>query len=184
MSQQSSSSMIQRILAIVHREQSFFFLVLIAAFGAIAPHPANVTPIAALGLFSGTYINRNLFLLVPIAALLVADLTGSGFYDLRVMGFVYLGILASSLTGRFLLANRSKIRWLPISILVMSFAFYLLANFGNWWAFYPLTMQGLVDCMVNGLPYFLRTLLGNTLWSVLFIGSYEWLRSRKILQAV
>ena len=62
MSQQSSSSIIQRMLAIVYREQSFFFLVFIAAFGAIAPHPANVTPIAALGLFSGTYINRKLFL--------------------------------------------------------------------------------------------------------------------------
>ncbi len=183
MSQKKFSSIIQKTLAVVNREQSFFFLVFIAAFGAIAPHPANVTPIAALGLFSGTYINRKLFLLVPIAALLVADLSGSGFYDFRVMGFVYLGMFASSITGRFLLANRSKARWLPVSILVMSFAFYVLANFGNWWAFYPLTLQGLVECMINGLPYFLRTLVGNTLWSVLFIGSYEWLKSRKILQA-
>ena len=183
MSQKNSSSALQKTLAIFNREQSFFFLVFIAAFGAIAPHPANITPIAALGLFAGTYMERKLFLLVPIAALLVADLSGSGFYDFRVMGFVYLGMLASSLTGRLLLAKRPKFRWLPASVILMSFAFYLLANFGNWWAFYPLTLQGLVDCMINGLPYLLRTLIGNALWSVLFIGSYEWLTSHKLLQA-
>lgn len=166
----------------LQREQAFFFLVAIAAFGAIAPHPANVTPIAALGLFAGAYLQRRLFLFVPVAALLIADITGSGFYDLRVLVFVYLGMFASSLTGRYLLAKRSKLLWLPASVLLMSLAFYLLANFGNWWAFYPLTLQGLIDCMINGLPYFLRTLLGNALWSLLFVGAYEWLQSRQQLR--
>lgn len=166
----------------IKREQTFCFLVFIAAIGAITPHPANITPIAALGLFAGAYMRRKLFLLVPIAALLVADLSGSGFYDLKVMSFVYLGMFASSLTGRYLLATRPKLGFLPTGIILSSLAFFLLSNTGNWWAYYPLTAEGLRDCMINGMPYFFRTLLGNTLWSLVFFGSYEWLKSHSLLQ--
>ena len=49
-------------------------LVLLLIVGAAAlrmlPHPENIAPIGALALFSGAYLQRKVFWLVPLGALL------------------------------------------------------------------------------------------------------------------
>jgi len=157
------------------REKEVCFLVLLSAIGTLAPHPANVSPIAALGLFAGTYMTRRVFLLVPVVTVFIVDMSSIGVYHLGIMFFVYVGFLASSLSGRFLVRNKSVVKNAPIAVLVASFAFYLISNFGSWLVHYPLTLNGLVQCYMNGLPYFARTLLGNIFYSTLFLGSYEFI---------
>lgn len=168
---------LHRLLALSAQQQALIFLVLIATLGRLLPHPDNITPLAAIGLFAGAYLNHRAFLLIPLLAALLSDLAGPGFYNLTVMMFVYAGLLLSSVTGRLLLHNKVKLKRVPVAVLLMSLGFYIVSNIGSWWAFYPHSMEGLMNCYVNGLPYFFRTVLGNSMYSFVFIGAFEWMRN-------
>jgi len=162
-----------RVLQILLQEKEFVFLASIAVLGALLPHPANVSPIAALGLFAGIYLRSRIFLLVPLVAVFIADITSTGLYNLLVLVFVYAGFMLSSVIGRYFVRGRSVAVRAPVAVLLMSLGFFLVSNLGNWLAFFPATFAGLIDCYVQGLPYFFRTLAGNTMYSLLFIGGYE-----------
>jgi hypothetical protein len=50
-------------------------IVVLAALTRLAPHPPNVTPIAAMALFGGAYFRgRKIAFLLPLAAMLLSDL--------------------------------------------------------------------------------------------------------------
>src|SRR5260370_11726811 len=50
-------------------------MVVLVALTRLAPHPPNVTPIAAMALFGGAYfLDRELAFLLPLAPMLFADL--------------------------------------------------------------------------------------------------------------
>lgn len=155
---------------IEHKE--VLFLLLIVVISTVLPHPANVTPIGALGLFAGTYMRKQGFLLLPVAAAMFADLATVGVYSVLIMFFVYTGHLVSALCGRYLVRGRALPSHLPVAVVAASVGFYLVSNLGNWWAFQPHTWAGLVECYTLGLPYLGRTLLGNALYSALFFGGF------------
>lgn len=157
-------------------QQALLFLVAVAVLGRLLPHPDNITPLAAIGLFAGAYLDRRLFLLVPVIAAFIGDLTGPGFYGLGIMLFVYAGLLLSSLSGRLVLRNRPKFMNLPVAVLASAIGFYLVSNLGPWWAFYDHSLNGLLTCYVSGLPYLARTIAGDAVYSVIFFGLYEGLR--------
>ncbi len=152
--------------------KEILFLLLLVVISAVLPHPANVTPIGALGLFAGTYIRQRGFLFLPVAAALFADLSTVGVYSILVMFFVYTGHFLSALCGRYLVRHRSLFTRLPVAVIAASLCFYLLSNLGNWWVYQPHSWAGLVECYTLGLPYLLRTLLGNVLYSGLFFGAF------------
>jgi hypothetical protein len=153
-------------------QKEILFLLLIVVISAILPHPANVTPIGALGLFAGTYIRKPSFLLLPVAAAMFADLTTVGVYSVLIMFFVYTGHLVSALCGRYLVRGRGLSTRLPVAVVAASVGFYLVSNLGNWWAYQPHTWAGILECYTLGLPYLARTLLGNALYSILFFGVF------------
>ncbi|MEX2131430.1 MAG: DUF6580 family putative transport protein [Pseudohongiellaceae bacterium] len=161
---------------LAHRE--VLFLLVIVILSTVLPHPDNVTPIGALGLFAGTYMRQRGFLLLPVIAALLADLTTVGVYSLLIMVFVYAGHLLSSLCGRYLVDRHKLPSRLPLGILAASFGFYLVSNIGNWWVYQPHTIAGVIECYVNGLPYLFRTLLGNAMYGLLFFGSWEFMNRR------
>ncbi|MDT8429875.1 MAG: DUF6580 family putative transport protein [Pseudomonadales bacterium] len=149
------------------------FLLAITVLSTVAPHPDNITPIGALGLFAGAYMSQRRYLLLPVVAALLADLASVGVYNLLIMVFVYAGHLAAAWCGRLLVDSHRLLGRLPLGVVAASVSFYLLSNLGNWWVFLPHTAAGLWENYVAGLPYLLRTLLGNTLYSLLFFGCYE-----------
>lgn len=153
-----------------HKE--VLFLLFLVVISAVLPHPANVTPIGALGLFAGTYTRKPAFLLLPVAAAMFADLATVGVYSVLVMFFVYTGHLVSALCGRYLVRDKALTTRLPVAVIGASLGFYLVSNLGNWWAFQPHTWAGLVECYTLGLPYLARTLFGNVLYSALFFGAF------------
>jgi hypothetical protein len=157
-----------------HKE--IFFLLLLVVISTLLPHPANVTPIGALGLFAGTYIRQRGFLLLPVAAALFADLITVGVYSILIMFFVYSGHLLSALCGKFLLRGKPLTRRLPLAVIAASVCFYLVSNLGNWWVFMPHNWSGLVENYTLGLPYLLRTLVANALYATVFFGSFALLQ--------
>ncbi len=148
-------------------------LVLLTALGGLLPHPANITPIGALGLFAGACVTPRYAWFVPVGALLTANLVG-GFYDPVVMLCVYIGMSGGPLFGRLLLSDRRNVARYSGALAGSAMTFYLISNFGVWLAgMYPPTMSGLFECYVNGLPFLARSMLGDALYCVILFGGLE-----------
>lgn len=157
-------------------------IILAAAASRLLPHPVNVTPIAALGLFAGAQFERKwLAFAVPFAALLLSDLV-IGFYP--QMWITYLAFAAIVCIGFTL---HGRVRPLPVigASLAGSVVFFVVTNFSLWLPYdlYPKTWEGVVQGYVAGWPYFSHTLLGDLFYAALLFGSfalaerkYTWLR--------
>ena len=156
-----------------------YILILAAAALRLMPHPDNVTPIMALGLFGGCYLNNKSALLIPLLALFVSDLV-IGLYAFPIMASVYLSFAFGGLIGRWL-RNRKSILNIAGGTLVSSILFFIVTNFAVWafGHYYASTATGLTQCYLNALPFFRNSLLGNLAWVVLLFGSYE-LAGRRI----
>jgi len=157
-----------------------YVLIVIAVLARVLPHPFNVTPVGAVGLFAGANCRLRVAWAVPLIALLAGDLIG-GFYSPVVMVLVYVGMVGAPLVGAGLLrTQRSGSRYLA-AVVGSSTFFFLASNLGVWLAgMYPRTWAGLVECYVMGLPFYGRTLLANGLYALILFGAYE-LFSRRIV---
>ena len=166
-----------------HNTELWFcvFLIVLAVVSRIVPHPANFTPIAALGLFSGACLRMQKFWLLPLAALLLSDML-IGFYHPLVMVFVYVAFFLCACLGRILLREHRSILMLGGTTLSGSIIFFILSNLGDWLAGlnYPLTWQGLLQCYTMAIPFFGNTLVGDLFYVTCLFGTYElccqWLR--------
>ncbi|MDG1732669.1 MAG: hypothetical protein P8M49_06225 [Thalassotalea sp.] len=154
----------------------FAFIVVIALLRMI-PHPWNFTPVGALALFSGAYLSKKGYFILPLGALLIGD-AWYGFYNGIVFTAVYLGFIASTIVGRKLLANNYSHARLGSSIGLGALSFWLISNAGSWLAFYPLTFEGLIQCYVNGIPYLGRSLVADGLYAILIFSVFFALKNK------
>lgn len=151
-----------------------YLLVVLGVLARLVPHPWNITPVGALGLFAGANCPMRTAWAVPLVTLVLADAV-LGFYDWRVMIFVYAGFAAGPFIGRALLgAKRSLVRY-GTAVWSSATVFFVVSNFGVWLAFYPQTAAGLVECYVRALPFYGVTLLGDSVYAAILFGSQEWL---------
>ncbi|MGA9422361.1 MAG: DUF6580 family putative transport protein [Rhodanobacteraceae bacterium] len=139
--------------------------------------PYNFTPVEAIALFGGAcFADRRVAVLVPLAAMLLADIV-IGLHALIpvVYGCIALtAIVAERLRGRV-----TTMRVGRYAIASATF-FFVVTNFAVWATsgMYPLTGAGLVACFVAGIPFYPGTLAGTLLWSALLFGGFEWMRRR------
>ncbi|MGM0632933.1 MAG: DUF6580 family putative transport protein [Pseudomonadota bacterium] len=146
-------------------------LIVIVAAMRLLPHPDNITPVGALGLFAGALLPGRTAWLLPIGALLVSDAIG-GFYALPAMMLVYLGFAGSAVIGRLLLSRQRTPSRLAGSVLCSALFFFLVSNFAAWMLYYPPTWSGLIECYVSAIPYFGRSLFGDALYTALLFSAY------------
>lgn len=164
-----------------------YFLIVLGVIARLVPHAWNFTPIGALGLFAGANCRPRIAWLVPLSALLVADLI-LGFYNPISMVFVYVGFLAGPLIGRWLIAPRRSVLRIGSAVLMSSTVFFVVSNLGVWLGgFYPLTLSGLVECFVLALPFYGAILVGDGFYAAILFGGQEMvsaaLRRRAVLPA-
>lgn len=150
-------------------------LIILVALSRLVPHPWNVTPMGALALFSGAYMSRRIAWFIPVIALLISDLI-IGLYNPITMAFVYCAFAFSAVIGRVMLYQRRSVNRTGITVLIGALSFFLISNLGPWIAFYPLTIDGLMLCYINGLPFFGRTLMGDGVYVILLFGGFETVR--------
>jgi hypothetical protein len=131
----------------------------------------NFTPIAAMALFGGTYLNRKYALLVPIIAMLVSDIF-IGFYSPIVMFSVYSSFVFAGLIGLWL-AKRKSVTNVIFAAAGSSILFFLVTNFAVWFMWYPRNFVGLTTCYTLAIPFFRNTLLGDLFYTGAFFGGYE-----------
>lgn len=144
-------------------------IILAAAASRLLPHPANVTPIAAIALFAGAQFGRRWpAFIVPLAAMLMSDLA-LGFHS--TMLSVYVAFAATVWLG-FGLQNRHKAASIAGRMLTGSILFFVVTNMGVWFSgeLYPMTIDGLSTCFIAAIPYFSNTLLGDAFYATLLFG--------------
>ncbi len=147
-----------------------FVLITFAVLSRLAPHPANVAPMAAVALFAGALLPRRWAMTVPLAAMVVSDM------------FIGMHSLVAFTWGSFaLIALLSSYRFKSITFggvasgsIGASVLFYVVTNFGVWaeGRLYNRTFSGLLQCYYNALPFFRNTLLGDMVYAGLLFGTY------------
>jgi hypothetical protein len=158
------------------------FLIFAAATMRIARHfgiidlPPNFAPVGAVALFSAVYLNKKQVFIIPIFAMLVADIF-IGFYNPAIMLFVYLSFILTSILGLYIKNNKTISNIIGGS-LVASILFFLITNFAVWVfsGLYPQTLTGLYECYIMAIPFFRNTLLGDLFYVTLMFGSYEFVK--------
>ncbi len=147
-------------------------LIAVAAFSRMLPHPSNFTPIAAIALFGGVYLDKRFAFVVPILAMLASDYF-IGFYG--GMYWVYGSFVLIGLIGLWL-RNHKKPLLILGGTLASSILFFVITNFGVWMtpgSIYAHNWSGLVECYVAAIPFFRNTLGGDLLFVGVMFGLYE-----------
>lgn len=144
----------------------------------IIPHIPNFAPIAAIALFGAVYLDKKQALILPLAAMFLADAL-IGFYNPWLMLAVYGSFAVIGLVGLYLRKHKNIPNTIAAS-LIASVLFFLITNFAMWavqphmkQAIYPQTIQGLIDCYTMGLPFFRATLAGDIFYVTLMFGAME-----------
>ena len=145
-------------------------LIFFAILSRFLPHPPNFTPITAIALLSTKgFINRWVAFLIPIVSLFISDL----FLGLHsTIPFVYGSFILIALLGRYV----KKINIL--TVLLSSSIFFLVTNLGVWLLHYPLSIEGLFQCYILALPFFLNTVIGDLVYGALLIYPFYALQKR------
>lgn len=156
---------------------ALFLIVLGAAF-RLLPHPPNAVPMAALALYAGARLPRRWAVVVPLAAMALADLVLDRRYDSwgwdlgRALNYgafaliVALGCLPRRDAGP---ATRLGMGLLGSAL------FFVISNFGVWATGggfgFPRTGAGLVACYTVAWPFFYpNAILADLIGTAAFFG--------------
>ncbi len=135
-----------------------------------APHAPNFTPVAAIALFGGAYLNKRSSLIVPLALMIISDYL-LGLHN--VVFFTWGGFVLVALLGTRLKGNKGVARTITFS-LASAIIFYIVSNFGVWlMGWYPPTLNGLIDCYALAIPFFRTFTLATLIYTAVFFGIYE-----------
>jgi hypothetical protein len=158
-------------------------IVLAAAMTRLAPHPPNVTPIAAMALFGGAFLpNRRMAFALPLVAMLLSDVVlGATLYGKALFvsqPVVYACLLATAAMGKLIRDRRSAINVGAVT-LASSLMFYAVTNLAVWasGSLYPATWNGLGTCYTAAIPFFRNSLIGDMLFTGLLFGGFALLET-------
>lgn len=157
----------------MHKERfiTLSLVILAAALSRLLPHPANMTPIAAIALFGAAHFERKwLAFAVPLAAMLLSDLI-IGFY--AQMWVTYLAFAAIVGIGFFIKNNIRPLVVLSASI-TSSVLFFIVTNNALWLPYdlYPKTWDGMVEGYIAAIPFFTNSLFGDLFYTALLFGGF------------
>lgn len=145
-------------------------IILLAALSRLLPHPPNFTPIVAMGLMGGIYLNnKQLAIIVPLVAMFVSDVV-LGFHGTMI--WVYSSIVMVTLFASIL---KPKFTSIGLASFTASIFFFLVTNFGVWMSgtFYPKTLSGLATCYVAGIPFLQNAIVGDLIFTTILFGAFE-----------
>ena len=145
-----------------------FALMLIASMSRLLPHPYNFTPIAAITIFSSTYFDKKISIIVALFSMLISDYF-LGFYS--GMEWIYGSMIIGTFLG-YSLKNDVSIRKIGMVVLANSFSFYLITNFGVWLnsLMYEKSISGLITCYVAAIPFYRNSLAGDVFYTFSIFG--------------
>jgi ABC-type proline/glycine betaine transport system permease subunit len=150
-------------------------LIIIGILLRFIPHTANFTPVAAIAIFAGVYLNKKQALIVPLLLMVLSDIF-LGMHNVVIFTWgsfilvTFLGVWAK---------NHKTVKAIASTAIVSSVLFYLITNFGVWaMGWYPQTAKGLLDCYLLGLPFLRTFTVATFVYTIVFFGAYEFIASK------
>ncbi len=149
----------------------------------------NFAPVMGIALFAGFLMQRaSLAIAAPLAVMVISDQVLGG-YEFGMMVVVYTMLAAPVLLRpvmRTLFVGKQRSKWARGSALMgisvgASVTFFLVTNLAVWvqsvsgaspMAFYDASIQGLVHCYGQALPFFRYTLAGDLCFTTGLFGSW------------
>ena len=160
------------------------FILALATIAHLVPHPFGVSSVGATALYAGAYGNKKTSWAIPMLPLLIGNAI-FGFYDFRVLAFVYAGFALSTLAGRYLLSKEHNYWRYGSAVAIRATIFFVVSNFAIWLVgMYPPTFAGLVQCYVNGLPYLGQAAIADAAFCFVLFGLHNWIARRQLDPAV
>lgn len=148
-----------------YRELLVLGFVVLAILVRLTPHPPNFTPVTALAIFgASTFKNKYLGLSLPLIAMIISDIF-LGFSSITL--WVYGAFLSISILSTYW----KKVR--VHNVLLSSFIFFLVTNFGVWLLGYPKTFEGFILCYTLALPFFLNSIMGDIFYTYILKYSFK-----------
>lgn len=166
-------------------------MIILAAASRFLPHPPNFTPIGGMALFGAAFFAKKYWAyIIPFLALWASDLIlNNVVYAAYHEGFVlmptyalwtYLAFGLMILMGSKLL-KKITIPNVLIGAVSASMIFFLVTNFGAWYAdpfhMFADDASGLVAALAAGLPYFWNTLAGDLVYASILFGSFALIKN-------
>jgi len=150
-------------------------LIIVGILLRFAPHAPNFTPVAAIALFGGAYLNKKYAIIIPLILMIISDIF-IGMHN--VVLFTWGGFILIALLGMRLKNNRSVLRITSFSV-TSAILFYIVSNFGVWaMGWYPHTLKGLIDCYVLAIPFLRAFVIATLIYTAAFFGIYEFIASK------
>ncbi len=146
-----------------------FAILVLGVLTRLIVHIPNFTPVIALSLFSGFYLNKRYAVVVPLALMMISDLI-IGWHDTILFTWGSIALIA----GIGIWAKRHKSIRVIMGVNIFSAVlFFLITNFGAWLSLYPHTWEGLVACYVAAIPFFRATFFSTIIYGAILFGLYE-----------
>jgi len=147
-----------------------FILLALGILSRLIVHSPNFTPVIAVALFGGVYLNRKYAVLLPLALMMISDVF-LGFYD----GILYTWLSVVLVSAIGLLVKRNKnVATILTGSLASALLFFVISNFGVWASgYYGLTSQGFWNCYAAAIPFFRNTLVSTLVYGAVLFGIYE-----------
>jgi len=150
-------------------------LILLGIAMRFIPHVPNFTPVVAIALFSGFYLNKKYAILIPLSLMIITDLF-LGLHE--VFAFTWGSVILITVLGITQKKRKSALT-VAGSSLLSAVLFFLISNFGVWLAgWYTHTFEGLINCYVMAIPFFRHMVLSTLVYSTVLFGAYELIAKR------
>ena len=150
-------------------------LIVLGIIARFIPHISNFTPVVAIALFSGFYLNKKYAIWIPLSLMIISDLF-LGIHSVII--FTWGSIVLIAILG-IIQQKRKSASVIAGSSLASAVLFFLITNFGVWLAgWYTHTFAGLVNCYSMAIPFFRNTLLSTLSYTAVLFGTYEFIAKR------
>lgn len=146
---------------------AFGVLFLLVILSRWVSHLWNFTLVGGAFLFAGAYFkDKKIALALMLSSMLVSDYF-IGFHSQMLSVYISYALVVA--LGILLPLVSSRLKVLGFSF-VGTLGFYLLTNFAVWYEgqMYPMTLAGLIDCYVMGLPFYRNQLISDIASTLLF----------------
>jgi hypothetical protein len=134
------------------------------------PDVPNFAPIGAIALFCGAFLgNRKFAFTLPLFILFVSD-AFLGFHDQMIAIYISYALIIGL---GFYIRDNVKLASAATASVAGSVLFFLISNLGVWLAgYYPVSVEGLVQCYSMAIPFFRNTFISDLLFNAILFGSY------------
>jgi hypothetical protein len=169
-------------------------IIVLAVLIRLFPHMPNFTPIGAMALFGGSYLNKKYSVIIILLTMFVSDYLLL-YFNPFVPGWLNFSKLHSPMAafhsstvyiyGSFfvylligwLISKKKTVTTVGLGAFLGSIQFFLITNAAVWInGAYARDISGLWQSYVMGIPFFRNTLLGDLFYTAAFFGAYELVR--------